>query len=126
MRRRLDVFVPIMLLSILVQLSAPIAAFRAVAYAANDPLSMGLICSHTASSADEQQNSPANTQHDSEGRCAFCAVGHDGGVGYEPPPLIFVSMQRAYQRVAWLKAADQMLTVRFGSNTQARAPPPAA
>ena len=123
MRRRLEVFVPIVLLSILVQLSAPIAAFRSIANAANDPLYMGSICSHTASSADEQQTSPTGNQHNDEGYCAFCAVGHGGGVGYEPPPLIFVSMQRAYQRVVWLRAADQMLTVRFGSNMQARAPP---
>jgi hypothetical protein len=91
----------------------------------NDPLYMGSICSHTASSADERQNSPTNTQDNNEGCCAFCAAGHSS-VGCEPPPLIFVSMQRAYQRVVWLKAADAMLTVRFGSNTQARAPPLAA
>ena len=123
MGRRLEVFIPILLLSILVQLLAPIAAFRAVAFAANDPLFVGSICSHTASSADERQSSPANTQHDNEGCCAFCAVGHVGSIGCEPPQLIFVSIQRAYQRVGWLKAGDPLRTERFGSNTQARAPP---
>ena len=52
MRRRLEVFIPIVLLSILVQLIAPIAAFRVVAYAATDPLYMASICSEMASSAD--------------------------------------------------------------------------
>jgi hypothetical protein len=123
MGRRLEVFIPIVLLSILVQLSAPIAAFRAVAYAANDPLYMGSICSEMVSSADERQTSPTKTQHDHEGCCVFCAVVHGGGVGVEPPPLIFVSLQRVYERVSWLEAADPMPTVRVGSNTQARAPP---
>jgi hypothetical protein len=123
MGRRLEVFIPIMLLSILVQLSAPIAAFRAVAHAANDPLNLASICSEMVSSADEGQMAPTKTQHDHGGCCAFCAVSHSGGVGFQPPPLIFVSLQRAYQRVVWLEAADPMPTVRVGSNTQARAPP---
>ena len=38
MRRRLELFIPIVLLAILVQLMAPIAAFRVVAYATSDPL----------------------------------------------------------------------------------------
>ena len=123
MRRRLEVFIPIVLLSILVQLFAPIAAFRVVAYAVTDPLYMASICSEMASSADEGQTAPAKTQHDHGGCCVFCAAGHGGGVAVDPPPLIFVSLQRLYQRVSWLEAADPMPTVRVGSNTQARAPP---
>ena len=45
MRRRLEVFIPIVLLAILVQLMAPIAAFRVVANAVSDPLYMATICS---------------------------------------------------------------------------------
>jgi hypothetical protein len=45
MRRRLEVFIPIVLLAIMVQLMAPIAAFRVVAYAATDPLYLASICS---------------------------------------------------------------------------------
>ena len=123
MGRRLEVFIPIVLLSIMVQLFAPIAAFRVVAYAVTDPLYMASICSEMVSSADEGQMAPTKTQHGHGGCCAFCAVGHGGGVGFEPPPLIFVSLQRVYQRVSWLEAADPMPTVRVGSNTQARAPP---
>jgi hypothetical protein len=123
MGRRLEVFIPIVLLSILVQLSAPIAAFRAVAHAANDPLYLASICSEMMFSADEGQMAPTETQHDHGGWCVFCAVGHSGGVGFEPPPLIFVNLQHVYQRVVWLEAADPMPTVRVGSNTQARAPP---
>jgi hypothetical protein len=36
--RRLEVLIPLVLLAVLVQLIAPIAAFRMVAYAVSDPL----------------------------------------------------------------------------------------
>jgi hypothetical protein len=125
MGRRLEVFIPIVLLSILVQSFAPIAAFRAVAYAANDPLYMASICSEMVPSADEGRTAPTKTQHDHGGCCVFCAAGHGGGVAVEPPPLIFVSLQRLYQRLSWLEAADPVPAARVGSNAQARAPPQA-
>ncbi len=45
--RRLELFIPIVLLAVLVQLMAPIAAFRVVAYATTDPLYMATICAET-------------------------------------------------------------------------------
>jgi hypothetical protein len=45
-----------------------------------------------ASFADEGQTAPTKNQHDPGGCCGFCAVGHGGGVGFEPSPLIFVSL----------------------------------
>jgi hypothetical protein len=122
MRRRLEAFIPIVLLAILVQLFAPIAAFRAVAYATTDPLSMASICSGMGSSGDAR-TAPAKTPHDHGECCAFCAAGHGGATAIEPPVLVFVSLQREYQRVSWLEAAAPMPTVRVGSNAQARAPP---
>jgi Protein of unknown function (DUF2946) len=122
MRRRLEIFVPIVLLAVLVQLIAPIAAFRMVAYAATDPLHMASICTEMAPSADAQ-TAPAQTQHDRGDCCVFCAAGHGGTIAIEPPPLIFVSLQRQYQQVSWLEAADPMPAGRVGSNAQARAPP---
>jgi hypothetical protein len=121
MRRRLEI-IPILLLAIVVQSMAPIAAFRAVAYAASDPLHMAAICSGMASSEDGQ-TSPPMTEHSQGGCCAFCAAGHSGGVAVNPPPVIFVTLQRLYQQVSWLEAADPMPAVRTGSNAQARAPP---
>ena len=35
----------------------------------------------------------------------------------------FVTLQREFQLVAWLEAADPMPAARVGSNAQARAPP---
>ncbi|CEG10548.1 hypothetical protein BN961_03988 [Afipia felis] len=123
MRRRLEVFIPIVLLSIFVQLLAPIAAFRVVAYAVIDPLYMASICTEMEMSSGDAQTTPAKTQHDHGDCCVFCAAGHGGGAVVEPPPLIFVSLQHVYQRVSWLESADPIPTVRVGSNMQARGPP---
>jgi hypothetical protein len=123
MRRRLELLIPIVLLSILVQLFAPIAAFRAVASATSDPLYMASICSGMGASVDEAQTAPANTKHDRGDCCAFCAAGHGGGAALEPPLPVFVSLQRQYQLLSWLESEAPMPTTRVGSNAQARAPP---
>jgi len=123
MRRRLEIFIPIVLLSVLVQLIAPISAFRVVAIAVSNPLYMASICSGMASSQDASPTAPAKTQHDGANCCAVCAAGHVGAVAVDSPPLVFVILQRQYQRVAWLEAAEPMPAARTGSNAQARAPP---
>lgn len=123
MRRRLEIFIPIVLLSIMVQLMAPIAAFRVVADAVSDPLYMASICSGMASSHDTSQSAPAMPQHGNANCCAFCGAGHGGAVAVDPPALVFVTLQRQYQLLLWLEAADPMPAVRVGSNAQARAPP---
>jgi DUF2946 family protein len=124
MRRRLELFIPIVLLAILVQLMAPIAAFRVVAYATTDPLYMASICTDMTSSSDSQ-TAPVKTHHSHGDCCAFCGAGHGGAVAVDPRPLVFVVLQHQYQRIFWLEAATPVPTVRVGSNTQARAPPQA-
>ena len=121
MRRRLEVFAPIVLFSILVQLLAPIGAFRAVAHAVSDPLYMATICSGMAAQ-DDSQTTAVKPQHGAN-CCGFCSVGHGGAVAVDPPPLIFVVLQRHYRLVAWLEAAHTMPPTRAGSHVQARAPP---
>jgi Protein of unknown function (DUF2946) len=122
MRRRLDVFIPIVLLSIMVQLLAPIGAFRAVAHAVSDPLYMASICSGMASSRDAAQTTTTTPQHGAN-CCGFCGVSHGAAVAVDPPPLIFVVLQRQYRLIAWLEATDHPPRARVRSNAQARAPP---
>ena len=123
-RRRLEVLIPIVLVAILVQIVAPIAAFRAVADATSDPLAMAAICADMASmaSAQDDQKSPANTRHAHQ-CCAFCGAGHGGAVPVNPPQPVFVTLERQYQRISWLEAADRIPAIRAGSNARARAPP---
>jgi hypothetical protein len=121
MRRRLEVFIPIVLFSIMVQLLAPIGAFRAVAHSVSDPLYMATICSGMASSQDASQTT-VKPQHGAN-CCGFCSVGHGGAVAVDSPPAVFVILQRQYRLVAWLEAADHVPPARTGSHAQARAPP---
>ena len=123
-RRRLEVLIPIVLVAILVQIVAPIAAFRAVADATSDPLAMAAICTDMASMASsrDDQKTPAETPHAHQ-CCAFCGAGHGGAVPLNPPQPAFVTLQRQYQRISWLQATDPIPAIRAGSNAQARAPP---
>jgi Protein of unknown function (DUF2946) len=121
MRRWLARFVPLVLLAIVVQLFAPIAAFRAVAYASSDPLYMASICSGMTST--DSTTTPSKTEHAHDDCCAFCAGGHGGANLLDPPAPVFVSLQRDYQLVSWLEASEPMPVIRTGSNAQARAPP---
>src|ERR1700687_6474071 len=98
MRRRLELLIPIVLLAILVQLFAPIAAFRAFANAASDPLSMASICSGMGAAADDGQTAPAKTQHHNGDCCAFCAGSHGGAAGASRPPAAFFKAARPHQR----------------------------
>jgi hypothetical protein len=123
MRRRLGVFIPIVMMAVLVQLMAPIAAFRVVAYATTDPLYLASLCSGMTSAAEKPAD-PAKTQHQHGDCCAFCVGSHGGAVAVDPPALIFVSLQRSYQQISWLEAAEATPVFRVGSNSQARAPPP--
>ena len=122
MRRRLEIFIPIVLLSIMVQLLAPIGAFRVVAHAVSDPLYMATICSGMASSQNAAQTTTANAPHGAN-CCGFCSVGHGGVVAIDPPPAISVVLHRQHQLIAWLETADHLSPSRAGSHAQARAPP---
>jgi hypothetical protein len=122
MRRRLEVFIPIVLLSIMVQLLAPIGAFRVVAHAVSDPLYLATICSGMATSQDASQTTTVNPQHGAN-CCGFCSVSHGAAVAVDPPPLIYVVLQHRYQLITWLEVADPMPPARANSHAQARAPP---
>lgn len=118
MRRRLETFIPIVLFAVLVQLLAPIGAFRAVASTVSDPLAMAPICSGMASASDNPA-APDMSAH----CCAYCACAHAATIAMASPPPGFVRLQRSFQQVAWFEAARAVLALRVGSNAQARAPP---
>jgi hypothetical protein len=116
MRRRLAVFV---LLTMLVQLLAPVGAFRAFAAAVSDPFDMATICSGMALPGD---TSDTNTRHGAN-CCGYCSVGHGAPVALDPPPAIHVVLQQQYSLIAWLEAEHHVPSPRPGSHAQARAPP---
>ncbi|CAN5280668.1 DUF2946 domain-containing protein [soil metagenome] len=121
MRRRLGIFIPIVLLAVLVQFLAPIAAFRMVAYASSDPLHMSEICSGMTDSG-EMQTAPGQPPSKND-CCAYCGAAIGGSIAVDAPAPAFVALQLEFQKVAWLQASEPVPTLRVGSNAQARAPP---
>jgi hypothetical protein len=121
MRRRLELFIPIVLFAVMVQLLAPIGAFRAVAQLMSDPIAMAPMCSGMV--ATDGQSAPSMTPENHVKCCAFCAGGHGAIAVIDPPAPVFVHLQRQYQRVVWLETIDVVPAIRPGSNAQARAPP---
>ncbi|WP_296515468.1 DUF2946 family protein [Rhodopseudomonas sp.] len=112
---------PIVAIALLVQVMAPIGAFRVVAQSVSDPLAMASICSGIAT-ADHGSTAPSGT-HGNDGCCAICAAGLGGPPMPEPAALAFVKLQRQYQSIVWLDAIDSPTANRVGSNAQPRAPP---
>lgn len=119
MRRRLGLFVPIVMLSMWVQLLAPVAAFRAFAASISDPLTMATICSGMTSSGD----APHTAASHGANCCGFCCVGHGVAAPLDPPRSIHVDLQRQHRLVEWLEAEHHVPSPRGNSHAQARAPP---
>ena len=123
MRRRLQKYLPIVLIALMVQIFAPIGACWAAAIAASDPLAAAEICHDTASVPGQQQGDQTG-QHNGHGSaCAICCLA-SAGASIDTPTLAPVSHPyRATARVIWHDQAADVAAFRAGSNAQARAPP---
>jgi hypothetical protein len=117
MRRRLNRFLPIVMLAVLVQILAPLGALRAVATIWSDPLQIAQIC------ADDSSHDTAGQNGMQSGCCVACAVGTASVPPLTPPDPPYVAIQRTYQRIVWLHDAATPLTPRTTRIAQARAPP---
>ncbi|WP_084807138.1 DUF2946 domain-containing protein [Bradyrhizobium sp. NAS80.1] len=122
MRRRLERCLPIILLALVMQILAPIAAYWTTGIAVADPLESASIChSGTPAGAGDQDHGPY--AHD--GLCAIC-VSHAAAALDAPQPVAIVQFARQFRPVRWLDAELRPAPSRIGSNSQARAPPPLA
>jgi hypothetical protein len=105
-RRRLQKFLPIVLIAVLVQIFAPIGATWAA------------ICHGDAATVPNDQSGQPRA-HDC---CSVCNVVHTGGpVG--APQATGVTPWRHAVRVTWVDMAPDLFGSRAGSHAQARAPP---
>jgi hypothetical protein len=117
MRRRLQKFLPIVLIAVLVQIFAPIGATWAASFAVSDPLHAAVICHGNAASVPSDQS--GQRAHDC---CSVCNVVHTGGPVAAPQAGVTTPLRHA-ARVAWLEMAPDLFSSRAGSHAQARAPP---
>jgi hypothetical protein len=128
MRRRLQKFLPIVLLALVVQILAPIAACWAAGIAASDPLAAlgaAAICHDASGEAANPANQPDQTGHHAhDGACALCCLaGHAGPSMDAPKAAADAELFRSSLRVVWHSVATELRDSRSSGHTQARGPP---
>jgi len=125
MRRRLQKFLPIVLIALMVQILAPIGACWAAAMAVSDPLAATEIChSDLGQGSGTGDQSGSHRVHD--GACTICCAAQ-ASAALDPPRHIAVAVpHRETSRVIWRDQGAVFSASRPGSNAQARAPPQGA
>jgi hypothetical protein len=122
MRRRLQKFLPIVLIALVVQILAPIAACWAAGIAASDPLGSAVIChDHSAAVPGESDQGGDHRAHN--GACSICCVAQAAAAIDTPQQAAVTAPYRLPARVVWREQAVEQPGARAGSNAQARAPP---
>ena len=120
MRARLQKFLPIVLLALVMQVLAPIAACWAAGQAVADPLQTAVIC-HSFSEQGGPNDQGAPTAH--AGTCALCCLAQ-ANASFDSPPHAALSIPfRHAERVVWHDADASVVAAHRGANTQARGPP---
>jgi hypothetical protein len=122
MRRRLQKFLPIVLIALVVQILAPIAACWAASIAASDPLGSAFIC-HDNSAAAPAQGDQGGDHRAHNGACSICCIAQASAAIDTPQQAVIVAPGRLPERVVWRDQAVEQPGARAGSNAQARAPP---
>jgi hypothetical protein len=122
MRRRLQQFLPIVLMALVVQILAPIAACWAAAFVASDPLQSAAIC-HNVPSATSGQDDQSGGHPAHDGACAICCALQAIPSIDTPQQIELAIPSRQTAPVVWSRFVPRLSLSRLGSNTQARAPP---
>jgi hypothetical protein len=121
MRRRLEKYLPIVLIALMVQILAPIGACWAAAVAASDPLPAAEICHADLGQGPAGDQSGQHPTHD--GACAICCAAQ-ASAALETPQVAAVTVPHcAVSLVVWRDRAGDFFQSRIGSNAQARGPP---
>ena len=121
MRARLQKYLPLVLLALVMQVLAPIAACWAAGQAVADPLSAAVICH----SANEQGglNDQTGTPTAHGAACALCCLALANASLDSSPEVALAVPFRHAERVTWHVAETSAVSVQKGGSAQARAPP---
>jgi len=122
MRRRYQKYLPIVLIALMVQILAPVAACWAAAIAVSDPLGAAEIC-HDISGAAGQPGDQGGRHREHGGGCSICCLASASASADTPRPVAPANPYRDSARVIWREQALGFSGARIGSNAQARAPP---
>jgi hypothetical protein len=122
MRRRLEKFLPIVLIALMVQILAPIGACWAAAIAASDRLPAAEIC-HTDLGQGPGAGDQGGQHRAHDGACAICCAAQASAALDTPQIAAIAEPYRVTALVVWRDSATDLVRTRTGSNAQARAPP---
>jgi hypothetical protein len=126
MRRRLQKFLPIVLIALVVQILAPIAACWAAGIAASDPLGSALgsvfIC-HDDAVGSPAQSDQGGDHRSHNGACSICCIAQAATVVDTPQQMVVTAPYRQPTLVVWRDQAPDLPGARAGFIAQARAPP---
>lgn len=121
MRQRLQGYLPVFLIALVVQILAPIGASWAAAVTASDPLRSVEICrGSSAGQPAPEDDFPGRGAHDS---CALCCVAQTGTGFATPQPVLIGAPLPQAMAVIWHTDRFILIPTRDGSHAQARAPP---
>jgi hypothetical protein len=121
MHARLQKFLPIVLLALVMQVLAPVAACWAAGQAVADPLSAGVICHSAGEQGGLSDQTGTPTAH--SGACALCCLAQANASCDSSPHAGLSIPFRHAARVVWQVADASTVASPRGSNAQARAPP---
>ena len=123
MRRRLQNYLPVFLIALMVQVFAPIAACWTAAAAASEPGNFAQICRGGAAAATSEQGNPGERQPDRCNACPTCCLADVGGSVDTARIGAFSAVHRKPARIVWCNQVPAARSTRDSSNSQARAPP---
>ena len=121
MRARLQKFLPVVLLALVMQVLAPIAACWAAGQAVADPLGSGAICHSVNEQGAPNDQGGLPIAH--SGACALCCLAQVNASLDSPPHATLSIPLRHAERVVWHESDASALAAHKGSSAQARGPP---
>jgi len=123
MRRRLSKYFPIVLVAMMVQILAPVAACWAASIAPADPLHAAIICHGDVAATPGQNDHQTGQPRAHDGCCAVCSVAFTGVPLDSPQATAVTAPFLQVERVLWPDRGPDLFGSRTGSHAQARAPP---
>jgi hypothetical protein len=121
MRARLQKFLPLVLLALVMQVLAPIAACLAAGQAVADPLSAAVICHSPSEQGGLNDQNGAPAAH--AGACALCCLAQANASLDSPAHAALSIPFRHAERMVWHAAEVSAVATHRGTSAQARAPP---